>query len=105
MKRFLLAAILLAGCVTAPEEDNFKRVMSRQVGKQIDDTDAYPVLYRLKQTNSARLANGNLKEEYAVGRQGKCRVAFEVSPARTIVGWSSEGDSSDCVIPRTGRTP
>jgi hypothetical protein len=62
------------------------------------------VLYRLKQTNSQRLPNGNMREEYAGGRDGKCKLSFETTQAaRQVVGWSSEGDTADCVIARPSR--
>jgi hypothetical protein len=105
MKRPLATvAILLAACAAAPENENFRQVMQRQVGKSAEDTDFYPTLYRLKQTNSQRLPNGNLQEQYAGGRNGKCKLSFETTPgARQVVGWSTEGDASDCVIARRDR--
>ena len=100
----LTPIIFLVACATPPENDNFRQVMQRQVGKSADDTDFYPTLYRLKQTDSKRLPNGNVREEYAAGRGGKCKVSFEVSPAaRRVVGWSADGDASDCVIARPQR--
>ncbi|HEY3076085.1 MAG TPA: hypothetical protein VGJ74_13005, partial [Burkholderiales bacterium] len=60
--------LLLAACATSPEHENFKRVMERQVGKSIDDPDAYPVFYRLRQTNTKPLPNGNTQQQYAAGR-------------------------------------
>jgi hypothetical protein len=74
--------------------------MSRQVGKSIDDADAYPVFYRLRQLNAKSLPNGNEEHEYAAGRKGECRLFFEVQPlTRRIVRWSYEGSERDCVIP------
>ena len=97
----LTPIIFLAACAAGPEQDNFRQVMQRQVGKSADDADFYPALYRLKQMDSKRLPNGNVREEYAAGRGGKCRLFFEVAPgARRVVGWSSEGDAGDCVIAR-----
>lgn len=76
--------------------------MSRQVGKQVDDPDFYPVYYRLKQVEGRRLPNGNRQEAYEGGRKGKCRLLFEVDGAQRVAGWGFEGDASDCVIvPRT----
>ena len=105
MKTLLVTVtIFLGACAAGPENDNFRQVMQRQVGKGAEDADFYPVLYRLKQTNSQRLPNGNLKEEYAAGRAGKCKLYFETTPgARQVVGWSSEGDPGDCVIARPDR--
>jgi hypothetical protein len=91
--------LLLAACATSPEHENFKRVMERQVGKSIDDPDAYPVFYRLRQTNAKPLPNGNTQQAYAAGRNGKCEVRFEVAPiTRQIVRWTLEGHERDCVI-------
>ena len=74
--------------------------MSHQVGKSIDDPDAYPVFYRLRQLNSKALPNGNQEQEYAAGRKGECRLFFEVEPlSRRIVRWSYEGTERECVIP------
>lgn len=97
--------IFLVACASsAPENDAFRQVMQRQVGKSADDADFYPTLYRLRQTNSQRLPNGNTKEEYAAGRNGKCKVSFETTPgARQVVSWSSAGDRDDCVIVRRDR--
>ena len=78
--------------------------MQRQVGKSADDADFYPTLYRLKQTDAKRLPNGNLREEYAAGRGGKCKVSFETTPGdRRVVAWSADGDKGDCVIARPPR--
>jgi hypothetical protein len=94
-----LALLLAAACATSPEHENFKRVMDRQVGKSIDDADAYPAFYRLRQTNAKPLPNGNLQQQYAAGRNGRCQLNFEVAPlSRQIVRWSFEGGERDCVI-------
>jgi hypothetical protein len=91
--------VLVAACATSPEHENFKRVMERQVGKSIDDPDAYPVFYGLRQTNSKSLPNGNTQQTYAAGRNGRCEVSFEVAPAkRQIVRWTLDGKERDCVI-------
>jgi hypothetical protein len=104
MKTFVTFTIFLVGCAAAPENENFRQVMQRQVGKSADDTDFYPALYRLKQTNSQRLPNGNVQEQYAGGRNGKCKLSFEMTPGgRRVVGWSTEGDAGDCVIARPDR--
>jgi len=100
----LTPIIFLVACATPGENDNFRQVMQRQVGKSADAADFYPTLYRLKQTNSQRLPNGNLRDEYAAGPKGKCKVSFEMTPgAREVVGWKSEGDAEDCVIARPER--
>ena len=106
MKRlWVTVTLLVAGCAsTSPQHENFKQVMQRQVGKSAEDTDFYPALYRLKQTNSQRLPSGNTREEYAAGRGGKCKLSFETtSGERRVVGWSFAGDSDDCVIARDVR--
>jgi hypothetical protein len=93
--------LFLAACAAGPDNDNFRQVMQRQVGKSADDADFYPTLYKLKQTNAQRLPNGNMREQYAAGRNGKCKVSFDTTPgARQVVGWSSDGDKDDCVISR-----
>ena len=102
--KWVTVTLFLAACAAGPENDAFKQVMQRQVGKSADDADFYPTLYKLKQTNSQRLPNGNVREEYAAGPKGKCKVSFETTPgARQVVGWSSEGERDDCVIPRPNR--
>lgn len=94
-----LALLLAAACATAPEHENFKRVMARQIGKSIDDSDAYPVFYKLRQTSSKPLPNGNQQQQYAAGRNGRCQLNFDVDPlTRQIVGWSFDGSERDCVI-------
>jgi hypothetical protein len=93
---------LLAACATPPEHLTFKEVMSHQVGKSIDDADAYPVFYRLRQMNVKSLPNGHEQHEYAAGRKGDCRLFFEVEPlTRRIVKWSYEGSERECVISNT----
>ena len=100
MKRTLLACLLLAACATQrPGHEAFKRVMDSQVGKHADDSDFYPVYYRLRQVESKRLPNGNLEDEYRAGRKGECRLVFETTPGtRRVVGWHIEGPTGDCVI-------
>ena len=101
---WVTVTLFLAACATPPENTNFQQVMQRQVGKSADDADFYPTLYRLKQSDSKRLPNGNTREEYAAGRRGQCKLFFETTPgARRVVGWSAEGDASDCVIARPER--
>lgn len=92
--------MLAAGCATggSAERNNFKRVMDRQVGKQVDDSDAYPVFYRLKQLSSRQLANGNTQLVYAAGWNEKCQVGYEVAPDRRILKWSIVDGADDCVI-------
>jgi hypothetical protein len=96
-----LIGLLLAGCATTnAAHRNFTEVMDRQVGKGIDDPDAYPVFYRLREGKSKQLENGNRLYEYLAGRNERCLVQFEVDPAtRRILRWSSEGRERDCVIP------
>jgi hypothetical protein len=96
--------LFVAACASGPDEANFARVMDRQVGKHADDSDFYPALYRLRLTNTERLGNGNMREEYATGVKGRCKLSFELSPARRVVGWKTDGDRGDCVIARPGRT-
>jgi len=100
MRESLILLLALAGCATPPEHENFKQVMGAQVGKRIDDPDAYPVFYRLREVNAKPLANGNVEEEYAAGRRGECRLFFEVDAlTRRILRWSYEGSQRECVIP------
>jgi hypothetical protein len=95
--------LVLAGCATSPEHENFKGVMERQVGKSIDAPDAYPVFYRLRQTNSKPLPNGNTQQHYAAGRNGRCQLSFEVAPiTRQIVRWNIEDGERHCVIEPRG---
>ena len=100
MKRSLCLCLLLLGCATEDRaHENFKQVMDRQVGKGIDDPDAYPVFYRLREGKSKLLANGNQLQEYAAGRNDRCTLRFEVDAAtRRILRWSTEGRERDCVI-------
>lgn len=99
--KWVTVTLLLTACATPPENEAFRQVMERQVGKSADAADFYPTLYKLRQTNSQRLPNGNVREEYAAGLKGKCKVSFEMTPGgREVVGWSSEGDKEDCVIRR-----
>ena len=85
--------------MTPAGQEAFKRVMERQVGKQTDDPDFYPVYYGLRQVDSKTLPNGNVEDEYRAGRKGECRLVFETTPgARRVVGWRIEGPTGDCVI-------
>jgi hypothetical protein len=104
VKGGVLIALLLAGCAsTSAEHANFRQVMDRQVGKGIDDADAYAVFYRLRELNTKSLPNGNLQQQYAAGRKERCKLNFEVEPlTRRIVRWSSEGSEGDCVLTPPG---
>ncbi len=96
----LLISLTLAACATQrPGQQAFHRVMDAQVGKRAGDGDFYPVLYRLRQVESKRLANGNLEEVYRAGRKGECDVAFETAPGtRRVVAWRIHGPTGDCVL-------
>jgi hypothetical protein len=95
----LIVCLAAAACATPPGHQAFKRVMERQVGRQADDPDFYPVYYRLKQVDAKALPNGNTEEQYSAGRRGDCRLFFETTPgARRVVRWRYEGSERDCVI-------
>ena len=95
----IFLALALAGCVTPPEHDAFKRVMDHQVGKNVDDVDFYPVLYKLRLASTKGLPNGNLEYQYAAGRRGRCELYFEAAPiTRQVVRWRYEGGERECVI-------
>ncbi len=99
---YAAGVLVLAACAstapTAEERENFKRVMDRQVGKSIDDADAYPVYYRLRELTTKPLPKGNTQHVYASGREGKCQVGYEVDSSRKIVGWSIVEKPGECVI-------
>ncbi len=99
MRHPVLLVLLVAACATPAEHLNFKRVMDRQVGKNIDDGDAYPVFYRLRQLNTKTLPNGRGQRQYAARRNGRCNLYFEVAPLTgRIEAWSFDGSERDCVI-------
>jgi hypothetical protein len=104
-KGFLLLAILttqLMACgnpFTAGHR-NFKDHMQLQVGRSTEHPYAYTKQYRDSHVSTRILANGNVEEEYKVGRGWKCRVFFEIDKkTSTIVSWRYEGDEDVCVIP------
>jgi hypothetical protein len=99
VKRALLACLILAGCVTPQGHLAFRQVMERQIGKQTDEPDFYPVYYRLRQVESKTLPNGNVEDEYLTGRRNECRLFFEATPGtRRVLRWRFEGDERYCVI-------
>jgi hypothetical protein len=94
-----VALAALAGCVSQRGAEAFNRVMDRQVGKQVDEPDFYPLLYRLRQLDETKLANGNVEAVYQAGPRGRCQVAFEVARGTgRVVRWHAEGEERDCVI-------
>lgn len=101
MKKSLLLLLLVAGCVTPPGYEAFRRVMDSQMGKLTDDPDFYPVYYRLRPLDSKRLDNGNTEESWRAGPKGDCELIFEVTPGRRVVRWRKQGDERVCVIPPT----
>jgi hypothetical protein len=99
MRRAVFACLALAACAVPPGHEAFKRVMDRQVGKQADEADFYPVLYRLRVVDAKTLANGDTEEEYRAGPKGDCRLFFEeTSSERRIVRWRFEGGERECVL-------
>ena len=98
MRKALVAFLALGACAAPPGHEAFTQVMQRQVGKQADEPDFYPVYYRLPPLDSKRLANGNTEEKYRAGRRGECHLFFELTPGRRVVGWRAEGDDRECVI-------
>lgn len=98
MRRLAAACLALAACATPPGHEAFQQVMDRQVGKLIDEPDAYPVFYRLRERNAKALPNGNTEHEYAAGRDGRCQLFFETDLSGRIVRWRADGSERNCVI-------
>lgn len=101
MRKFFasLLVAILAGCASQRGSEAFTRVMDRQVGKQADEPDFYPVLYRLHQVDEKKLANGNVEAVYQAGPRGKCRVVFEIArDSGRVLRWRAEGEERDCVL-------
>jgi hypothetical protein len=94
----ICGALALLACTTPVEHETFTRVMDRQVGKNVEDSDFYPTYYKLKPADSKRLANGNSEDAYFAGRKAKCKVFFERDASGRVLRWRSEGDRDDCVI-------
>ena len=91
----VIAAGAAAGCATGDE--NFKKIMSSDVGRKADDPSAYRNHYRSLLVATRELPNGNIEEKF--DRHPQCPVFFEINNASNkIVGWRYEGDAKSCVI-------
>jgi hypothetical protein len=95
-----LALILfesLSACAFQSAQENFSHWMQCQVGKKVDDADAFTNRYPQLRVAVRNLPNGNLEEEYKAGYMLRCRVYFEVdTSSRKIVSWRYEGTDQDC---------
>ena len=89
----------LAACASGNSNENFKNIMSGQVGRTTDDPDIERNRYRNLQVGTKMLPNGNAEEQFKSGRGLRCRVFFEIdNKAAKIVGWRYEGSDEDCTI-------
>ncbi len=75
-------------------------MMERQVGKSTDDYYAMRNRDRVLFVSEQKLPNGNVEEEFRMGRGPTCRVFFEINnDAQKIVGWRYIGTENDCAFP------
>ena len=94
---FPLILVLLCGCATTDPHENFKRIISRAVGKNLRDgpslTHALP--HRLVSTEV--LANGNVLNTYLYRRT--CYYMLEIDKSsQVILGVTHKGTKEDCAI-------
>jgi sarcosine oxidase delta subunit len=88
---------LLSACSTLTPHENFVMIMRSDIGKNADDPSSYTSVYRNYRLSVRNLANGNIEEEYARGRN--CRHFFEIEPStRRIMNWRFEGQQNECGI-------
>jgi hypothetical protein len=73
--------------------------MRLSIGRSVDDQDVYRNKARSYLQGTKFLPNGNVEEEFKIGRRHQCRVFFEIDKtANKITGWRYEGTKQDCVI-------
>lgn len=94
-----LIAISLAACASSGSaHQNFKSIMSGQVGKDADSPSARAARNPGNLIGVKTLPNGHLEEAYSKGR-GACRYYFEIDQStRRVIGWRYEGSEDACVI-------
>jgi hypothetical protein len=89
----------LASCGGVSPHQNFINIMNVNVGRDSDDPGYYRNSVRIHLIAVRPLKNGNIEEEFKIGRRLNCRDFFEIDePKKTIVGWRYEGTEQDCVI-------
>ncbi len=94
----LISLASLAACAAGSAHQNFKNIMSGQIGKDADSPSARAARNPANLTGVKTLPNGNIEEAYTKNR-GACRHYFEIDQStRKIVGWRYEGSQQDCVI-------
>jgi hypothetical protein len=90
----------LASCGGVSPHQNFINIMNVSVGRDSDAPYSFRNNIRIHHLVAVRpLKNGNIEEEFKIGRRLNCRVFFEVDESKkTVVGWRYEGTEQDCVI-------
>ena len=93
-----LTMLVLLGCATITPHENFTKILTREVGRSIDEVSASSWVRPGQLIDSTVLPNGNWANRYKYYR-GTCIYTLEVSPVtRRIVGVSFVGSESDCVV-------
>jgi hypothetical protein len=94
---FLMLPSLLSCVASVTPHENFKSLMSHNVGSALDNPNVVGSTNPAYLMESKLLPNGNIENKYR-GRD-TCRIFFEFNPkTRIIVGWRYEGSDRDCVI-------
>lgn len=92
-----LMLISVSSCSSMTPHENFKSLMSHNVGSSIDMPRVAGSARAEYLLGSKILPNGNIENQYR-GR-GTCRVFFEFDPITSIiVNWRFEGGERDCEI-------
>ncbi len=78
--------------------ENFKAVMSKQVGKDASDPTTDTARLYSNRIGQSELPNGNIEIGFRQFRA--CRYYFEIDKnTRKIVKWRYEGTEQECTIP------
>jgi hypothetical protein len=91
----------LLACASESAQQNFKDWLQQQLGKSVDDPDAYINRYPENRITTRNLPNGNLELKYKGGHLLRCTVYFEIDKSsRTIISEHYEGTGQNCSINR-----
>lgn len=92
-----LLVVMLCNCAATDPHENFKRIMSRAVGKNLSDGPSLTHALPNRLVSTEILSNGNILNTYLYRRT--CYYMLEIDKSTQIIlGVTHKGTKQDCAI-------